>query len=350
MQFGEERPAALNFHIDFNPALQGAATTNATQFTVEPGMNVLDIFATVDTIAEEGTGNTVGLRATSPSGVGYSTAIDIPVIGSTARQIVVQNPEAGVWTLEVRGARTLAAAPQASLPVSAAAPGPVDGSVSQIKYILPNIADINGHPLFEQIDLAIKNRVIDVNSDGTFAPDQIVNRADFARSLALNTALRQVAGANARFNDVSGDLARIAEAVTAKGSTNRDFNFAPNGLLAANGSSFNPNGSISRIDLAVAFIRALGHDEAARALANTNVTINGATVSDNQQIPGALRGYVQLAINKGLLETYEASVTQLPNGQFVALPGPRVEPGNTVTRAVLAQKLNRFRTLFNAGE
>jgi hypothetical protein len=29
-------------------------------------MNVLDIFANADTIAEEGTGNTVGLRATSP--------------------------------------------------------------------------------------------------------------------------------------------------------------------------------------------------------------------------------------------------------------------------------------------
>lgn len=350
VQFGEERPAAQNFHIDFNPALQGAATTNATQFTVQPGMNVLDIFATVDTIAEEGTGNTVGLRATSPSGVNYSTAIDVPVIGSAARQIVVQNPEAGTWTLEVRGARTLAAAPQASLPVSAAAPGPVDGSVSQIKYILPNIADITGHPLFEQIDLAIKNRVIDVNADGSFTPNQIVSRADFARSLALNTSLRQVAGATAKFTDVSGDLGRIAEALTAKGSTNRDFNFAPNGLLAATGSTFNPNGNISRVDLAVAFIRALGHDDAARALANSNVTINGATVSDNQQIPGALRGYVQLAINKGLLETYEASVTQLPNGQFVVLPGPRVEPNNTVTRAVLAQKLNRFRALFNAGE
>ena len=68
--FGEERPAAQNFHIDFNPAVSGPASTNATTFTVEPDMNVLDVCATVDTVAEEGTGNLVGIRITGPSGVG----------------------------------------------------------------------------------------------------------------------------------------------------------------------------------------------------------------------------------------------------------------------------------------
>ena len=348
-KFGEERPAAQNFHIDFNPALQGPTTTNATQFTVQPGINVLDIFGNADTIAEEGTGNTVGLRATSPSGVSYSTAIEIPVIGTGARQIVVQNPEAGTWTLEVRGARTLAAAPQASLPISAAAPGPVDGTISQIRYILPNIADVQGHAQQAGIEAAIKSRLIDTFADGTFRPDSIVTRADFARSLVSNTNLRQSLGATAKFTDVSGDFARIAEAVTAKGSTLRDYNFVPNGLMSATGSTFNPTGNISRLDLAVAFVRAIGLDEAARAKANTNVTFNGAVISDNAQIPAALRGYVQIAIDKGILETYEAQVIQTAPGQFTVLPGPRVEPNNTVTRATLATKLNGFRQLFTTG-
>ena len=104
-QFGEERPAVQNFHIDFSPEVSGPDSTNATTFTVEPGMNVLDMFATVDDVIEFGTGNFVGIRITSPSGVNYSTAIETPVIGSTAREIVVQNPEAGTWHLEVRGAR-----------------------------------------------------------------------------------------------------------------------------------------------------------------------------------------------------------------------------------------------------
>ncbi|MEJ7860460.1 MAG: S8 family serine peptidase [Pyrinomonadaceae bacterium] len=346
--FGEERPAQQSFHIDFNPALSGPTSTNAKTFTVEPNMNVLDVFANVDTAAEEGTGNLVGIRVTSPSGVRYSTAIDFPVIGSSARQVVVQNPEAGTWTLEVRGASGLTAVPVNS-PTQIAAPGPVDGTVTQIKYILPTIADINGHAQQSAIEAAIKSRLIDTYADGTFRPNAIVNREDFARTLVSNTSLRQSLSATPRFSDVTGDFARIAQAVTANGSTNRDYNFVPKGLLSVTGTAFNPTGNISRLDLAVAFVRALGHDEAARTKANTNVTINGVVVSDNSQIPGALRGYVQLAIDKGILETYEAQVIQTGPGQFTVLPGPRVEPNNTVTRATLASKLTAFKALFTSG-
>jgi len=347
--FGEERPAQQTFNIDFNPALSGPTSANARTFTVETGMNVLDVFANVDTAAEEGTGNLVGIRVTSPSGVRYSTAIDFPVIGSSARQVVVQNPEAGTWTLEVRGASGLTAVPVNS-PTQLAAPGPVDGTVTQIKYILPTIADINGHAQQAAIETAIKSRLIDTLADGTFRPDSLVRRGDFARTLVSNTSLRQSLGATAKFTDVSGDLARIAEAITAKGSTLRDYNFTPNGLMSATGATtFSPLGSVSRLDLAVAFVRALGHDEAARAKANTNVTINGVVISDNAQIPGALRGYVQIAIDKGILETYEAQVIQTAPGQFTVLPGPRVEPNASITRATLAVKLNAFRALFTTG-
>jgi serine protease AprX len=347
-QFGEERPPQQAFHIDFNPAVSGAASTNAKTFTVQPGMNVLDVFATVNDPAGEGLGNVVGLRLTSPSGVRYSSALDLPVIGSLARQIVVQNPEAGTWTLEVRGASGLAAAPVAS-PTQIALPGPVDGTVTQIKYILPNIADISGHPLQSEIETAIKSRLIDTFGDGTFQPNALVTRGDFARALVSNTSLRQTLTANPRFTDVTGDLARIAEAVTAKGATNRDFDFAPNGLMSASGANFNPNGTVSRLDAAVAFVRALGRDAEARALANTNVTFNGVVLSDNAQIPGALRGYVQIAINNGVFEAFPAQVIQNGNGTFTVLPGPRFEPNTGIVRSILASKLNRFRQLFTTG-
>ena len=121
-------------------------------------MNVLDVFATVDTAAEEGTGNLVGMRITAPDGTFYSTAIEYPVIGTDKRQIVVQNPMAGTWTLEIRGARGLTAAQGVSSPIQIAAPGPVDGNVTQIKYILPIISDIMGHPQQAVIESAIKSR------------------------------------------------------------------------------------------------------------------------------------------------------------------------------------------------
>jgi len=347
--FGEERAPGQNFHIDFSPEASGPASANATTFTVEPNMNVLDVFATVDTIAEEGTGNLVGMRITSPSGVNYSTAIDYPVIGSDKRQIVVQNPEAGTWTIEIRGARGLTAAQQVSSPIQAAAPGPVDGTVSQTRFILPIINDIIGHPKQAAIETALKSRYIDTFADGSFRPDSNVKRSDLANSLALNTTLRQVLGTTARFTDVSGDLRLFAEYVTASGSTNRDFDFSPTGMLTASGNRFSPNTSVTRLDVAVALVKALGRDAEAKALANTTVTSNGTALSDNSQIPAALRGYVQLALDRGLFSAFPAEVRQIAPGQFVVVPGPRFEPGTAVTRATLAETLIAYRQFFSIG-
>jgi serine protease AprX len=347
-QFTEER-SQQPFHIDFSPEASGPDSTNATKFNVAPGMNVLDVYATVDNAAEAGTGNLVGIRVTSPSGVSYSTAIEYPVIGTSARQVVVQNPEAGTWTLEVRGARGLTAVPQASSPVQVASPGPVDGTVTQVKYVLPNITDIQDSAQRAEIEFALKNRLMDTYADGNFYPNQTVTREDLARSLALNTPLRQSIASTLKFTDVSGDLLRIAQAVTADGSTLRDYNFTPKGMMSASGTSFNPAGAVNRLDLAVALVRALGHDAEARNLTGSTVMYNGTPLSDNAQIAPALRGYVQVALNLGLFEAYPAEVVQTATGQFQALPGPRFEPATNVTRAGLAVKLGKFRQLFQTG-
>ena len=347
--FGEERPAEVNFHIDFNPAVSGAGSANTKTFTVQPGMNVLDVLATVDTEADEDTGNLVGMRLTAPDGTFYSTAIEYPVIGTDKRQIVVNNPQAGTWTIEIRGARGLTAAQGVSSPIQIAAPGPVDGKVTQIKYILPNIPDISGHALQTAIETAIKSRLIDIYADGTFRPDATVTREDLARSFVLNTELRQSLGASPKFTDVSGDLLRITEAVTAKGSTNRDYDFVPTGMMSFSGNSFNPAGTVNRLDLAVAFVKALGHDAEARSKAGTVVTSGGSPLTDSSQIPSALRGYVQVAIDRGLFEAFPAQVIQIAPGQFQAVPGPRFEPNTTVKRGTLADRLNIFNSLFTTG-
>ena len=70
---------------------------------------------------------------------------------------------------------------------------------------------------------------------------------------------------------------------------------------------------------------------------------------DNSQIPADLRGYVQIAIDKGFLEVYPAEIRQIGPGQFQALPGPRVEPNGTLTRGAMAAKLNLFAQRFIAG-
>jgi serine protease AprX len=235
----------------------------------------------------------------------------------------------------VRGASGLTAVPVGA-PTQIAVPGPVDGVINQVKFILPVIADIDGHPNQAAIETAVRNRVIDIYADGTFRPNAIVTREDLARSLLLNTSLRQSLAATPKFADVSGDLVGISEAVTAKGSTLRDFDFVPNGMISFSGNSFNPAGSVNRLDLAVALVKALGHDAEARALANSTVTSGGTALTDNAQIPGPLRGYVQIAINKGLFEAFPAEVRQIAPGQFIVIPGPRFEPATTISRATLA--------------
>lgn len=129
----------------------------------------------------------------------------------------------------------------------------------------------------------------------------------------------------------------------------RDWNFDPAGLIRAGGNQFNPTGTVSRLDLAVAFVRALGLDTEAKAKANTPVMLGGQELIDDAQIPPSLKGYVQIAIDRGMLEAFPASVTQIGPGQFQAIPGPRLEPQTLVTRVVLATKLNLFAEQFRLG-
>lgn len=350
-------PPPVPFTIPFDPvATPGPDSVNARRFDVEEGTSVLDVFASV---AVAGQTNPVGIVLTDPQGRTYSSGIGLPVLNAPTRQVLVRNPVAGQWVMEVRGARgvTTGGVSTPLLPTSGAAlPGNVTGTITQKRItISPSIGDIQGHANQSDIEAAIINRRIDSFADGTFRPDAAVTREDFARALVLNTPLRQTLSATQKFADVSADFAAIAEAVTSRGATLRDYytadnSSAPAALLPAQGGNFNPSGAISRIDLAVAFIRALGLDEEARAKANAPVIdpTTGLTLIDNSEIPGALRGYVQLAIDRGFLEVYQASVEKTPEG-YVAKPGPRVEPLAGVTRAALAAKLNAFAQRFVAG-
>ena len=342
-----ENIAPQNFHIDFDPTVNGPGSTNARPFTVEPSVNVLKARATVDVVGEPGATNLIGIRLWAPDGTSYSPTFALNST-SNVREGIVNDPMPGTWYIEARGVRGTSAAPVTS-PQQVAPPGPVDGVITQTRFVVPQIADIQGHAKQASIETAILRRLVDTFADGTFRPDSAVTREELARSLSLNTNLRQTLGATPKFGDVSGDLLGIAEAVTARGSTIRDFDFVPTGMMGNTGTSFNPTGTVNRLDLAVALVKALGYDAQARSLANTTVTYQGTALTDNSQIPGALRGYAQIAIDKGLFEAFPAEVRQVAPGQFIVVPGPRFEPATAVTRATLAEKLNAYRTLFTTG-
>jgi serine protease AprX len=337
LQIATNTVSQLPFHVDYNPAaLPGAGSANSQTFTVAAGISVLDVFATIDDVLGLGEGNTVGLLLTDPNGVVYSSGVALPVLDAPSREVVVKNPVAGAWRLEVRGVRGLAALPEVSLPTSGAAlPGPVDGSITQQVYVLPAVADIQGDPAQAEIELVLKNRMLDVESDGLFHPAVEVTRGDFATALVFNTELRQSLAASPLYNDVTGPQEAIAEAVKANGSTLRDYDFTPTGMMTAAGATFKPAGAVSRTDVAVALVKALGLDAAAAALAGSDVTTPGTTtvVSDEAGIPSALRGYVQIALNRGILTT----------------TGGAFQPAGTMTRSSLAFAIDHFRQALAAG-
>jgi serine protease AprX len=326
--------AFQKFAIDYTPTASGATSTNARQFNVAAGVDVLDAFARYDNAANTGDGNLMTLRLYAPDGTTFTSGVSLPVLDAGTRQVVVKYPKPGTWSVEMRGYQGRAATPTAA-----------EVSVRQVKLTLAPVTDIAGNAAESDIVDLLKFRRIDSFADGTFRPSDAVTRGDFARTLAINTELRQSLGSAPKFGDVSGSLASIAEALTANGSTLRGFDFAPNGLMSAQGSSFNPAGPTSRLDAAVAFVRALGLDAQAKSLAGTVVTTNGVALSDNAQIPAGLRGYAQVALDKGLFEAFPAEVRQIAPGQFQAIPGPRFEPATSLTRGALATKLQKYLVL-----
>jgi serine protease AprX len=262
----------------------------------------------------------------------------------------VPNPEPGTWRLEIRGANGLVAAPGVTSPQQLAAPGPVDGNVTQVRTVFREIPDIQGHPGQQSIETAIAARLIDVYADGTFRPDSIVTREELARSLALNTSLRQVLGTAPKFSDTPGDLRLFSEYITARGSTNRDFDFVPTGMVGFTGTAFNPSGSVSRLDLAVAFVKAIGRDAEARALANTTITSGGVALTDNMQVPGQLRGYVQIAIDKGIFEAYPRRSGRSLRGSSLCCRGLGLSRRNQLRGLRLLQNFSSIARCFRRAD
>jgi serine protease AprX len=158
---------------------------------------------------------------------------------------------------------------------------------------------------------------------GAFRPADALTRKELARAVMLGARVMQYLPAKPSFTDIA---ANTPEALIAE-SLKRE------GVMGLDGSAFGPAASVNRLEEAVALVRALRLDAQAKALANTTVTSGGQPLIDNAQIPGALRGYVQLAIDRGVLQAFPAEIREIAPGQYQAIPGPRFEPARIVKRA-----------------
>jgi hypothetical protein len=187
-------------------------------------------------------------------------------------------------------------------------------------YQLPDLASLDAATKINALRL-VYDRVMSADG-GAFRVADDLTRMEMARALMLGARVMQYLPASPSFADIA---ANTPEALIAE-SLKRE------GVMGTSGATFGGATEVNRLEAAVAMVRALRLDAQAKALANTTVTVGGQPIIDNAQIPGALRGYVQIAIDRGVLQAFPAQVVEIAPGQFQAVPGPRFEPSRAIKR------------------
>ena len=333
------------FSIDFSPV----GTVASQSFTV--GSDIAWVAARAD-VGD----NTVAIVLTDPDGNKYGSSISEPVLSET---ITTGAPgKAGTWTVTVRGIGSVSGQALDPLKVTNGygLPGTVSGEISFLRSGgYTGLNDISGHAARPAIEFAIANRLMDGYSDGTFHPDQILKRSEMAQYLLMGTSVRQHLPFNGvrSFNDVSTNSPAYAyaEAAVAKGAPLRDLSNAHDGVMGVVNGQFRPNDYVTRVSLAYSLVQSMALQDQARAFSGSLTAFYDGKripIDDAASIPASLRGYVQLALDQGLINA-RFTVTQ---GPFDLQPTLHAyfDPSQTVTRAAYAVAAGRYQAAYQAAE
>jgi len=331
----------LPFSILFSPV----GPTDDKTFVVDSKAAWITASAITDT-------NTVALVLTSPTGERYGSAIALPEIGD---KIVVSAPAtAGTWTISVRGIGSVSgtALDPAHVTNGYSAPGYIDGSMSILNSTgYTGLNDIGTDPARGAIEYAVSHRLIDGYSDKTFHPNAVLKRSELAQYLVMGSSARQSLPFNKipSFTDLSttSPFYAYAESAIAKGAPLRDLTQKDNGLIALVGGKFLPDNGVTRLQVAYSLVQALGLQGLAVSYTGTlSVTYDGKRIpiEDVASIPVSLRGYVQGALDAGLLNA-RFTLTQ---GPYDATPTIHAyfDPTKGVTRAAYAVSIGRYATQY----
>lgn len=258
--------------------------------------------------------------------VAGSNSLNLGGLFGAREAVKIEFPGEGVYTARVGEGLFLGATTPNDLPYKL--------KFTFYTYDPNNLSDLAG------VDGATRTKALRLVYDrvafadnGSFRPSDVLTRMELGRALMFGARVPQFIPNSRTFTDVAANTpdSLVAESL-------RKENVI--GLSA--GNSFGPAVQVNRLELAVALVRALRLDSQARALAGTPVKSGGQTLTDSAQIPPALRGYVQLALDNGLLEAFPAEVREVGPGQFQVIPGPRFEPSRGVTRADFVEPATRM--------
>lgn len=323
------------FQVDYNPLL---STSNTYSFDVPAGVSQLS--ARIDAYGLLGqTGNPVNLILMAPDGTEYSSGISLLFALYPERTATVNSPKAGTWQVKIDGLHY-----NEVNPVGVGLPETIQGTIAVSKVSgFSGLNDIAGNPAASAIQMAVSERLVDGYADGSFKPQQNLLRKDLARFLVMGTGIRQSQAPPLK--DVQSTDLPFAKAVAAKGAAIRDGLQTQGGvmLLDANGN-FNPNGEVSRAELAYSLVQALGLEKQAKEFSGDTVTVlykdERIPIKDNASIPAALRGYVQTALDLNILN----AAFSVKQGAYDLVPAVEAsfDPAKKVTRGDYAVAVTRY--------
>jgi serine protease AprX len=338
--------APVPFSIDFSPYGE------VESMPFEVGPNVAWVTATADTTS------TVAVVLIDPDGNRYGSAIGIPVpVAGNDGHITTGGPgKAGTWHVTVRGIGSVSgtSVDPAGISNGWAAPGTVDGEISFINSGgYTGMLDVANHPARQAIEFAVANRLVDGYSDKQFRPDATLKRSEMAQYLLMGQSVRQHLPFNNRssFSDLAAGDARYAyaESAVARGGALRDLTQSQDGVMGTLNGAFRPSDSVTRVSLAYSLVQSLALQAEARAFTGPMTAFYDGKripIDDVASIPASLRGYVQLALDRGLINA-RFTVTQ---GPFDLQPTLHAyfDPSKTVTRAAFAVAAGRYQAHYQS--
>jgi hypothetical protein len=141
------------------------------------------------------------------------------------------------------------------------------------------------------MEILASRDIVDGLSENQFVPEGLLTRAQFTKMLVGALQLKPKAGASSTFTDVSRDhwsYGWVEAAVSA-------------GLVQGDGTSFNPDAELTREQMMIMLVRAMGSEQQAIVLSDKE-TEQGLAYSDSQEISSWARKYAALSSKSGLIE------------------------------------------------
>ncbi|HLG16994.1 MAG TPA: S8 family serine peptidase [Blastocatellia bacterium] len=202
--------------------------------------------------------------------------------GAQRTGVTVNEPAAGSWTITVLNTGSLTGAPQKFVV-----------AVEIIRASYGDLTDINELSASDQraIKRALRTGLV-TGAAGGFSPTGFATRTELARAVMLGGGARvpQYLPGSPSFADLPGDDSAIfIESVVNSPSGN---------LMGASGLYFSPQSPADRVTTAISVVRTLGLEALAQASAAANPGI-----SDWSLVPDSARGYVAVAVSRGLMRT-----------------------------------------------